>query len=338
MQKQDFRKLPNSYFLDERRRLSNPINTYLIFEFFLSFYSSGFDLTDSVVSPFYSSGFDLTESVVSPLYSSGVERGYSFIVEMNRFLVLPDNLIINGYKYKLGLNIVPQGSDDGYFRQKKGIALCKKEDLHLYVGYGNKFGVVKLPDDTHKNKFILKKIIDFDDWDDWESIIKADYRCVKFMPIDVFKKLRPDSLQNVSIIDRTEAVCDFYIQLNGKDLEFVPTKYKTIERCIKALQNHAYAIEFIPDEFNLHELAIKKRGDALRFLDDAIKTKELCMIAVRQNGWALQWVPIALRSRELCMIAVKQNSISLDFVPYDLRDNEIYLLADGYKGTAGYFR
>jgi Domain of unknown function (DUF4116) len=136
-----------------------------------------------------------------------------------------------------------------------------------------------------------------------------------------------------------QSLFNLVIQQDGRILQYVPEKYKSLELCSLAIEQNGRILQFVskndrtPD---LCRLAVEQNGLALESVPEEHRTPELCRIAIEQNGYALQCIPEDKRTPELCRLAVQRDGRVLQYVPKDKKTPELCRLAVEQDGRALY--
>ena len=150
-------------------------------------------------------------------------------IKMQYYKVLNDKMKHNDFQYKLGLNIDTSEFNDE--ECKNGLYFCKKENVPKWMGYGSKLAFITIPetakvhhfgDKSKANCIFIEKIIDLQDWNEWEN---------KEFCLEAVKQYG-FALRYVE--NQTEKICLEAVKQNGFALQFV--KNQTEEMCLEAVK------------------------------------------------------------------------------------------------------
>lgn len=281
-------------------------------------------------------------SLVKYLHQELIGSKFNSIVgnsELYKFM--NDDLIHNGFQYKLGLNVdtVPFNPNSNYLIG--GLSFCDESTCHVYWrSYGKKVAIVKIPKDARvwieydsikADKIILKNILDFDKLPDstWIFILQDDYNALKY------------------IKNQTYDICKEAIKQNGLALQYI--KKQTKKLCVAAIKQNGLALQYVKPDIYIYlnhmidDLAVKQNGLAIQYVhnqnDDIcksaiindplsiqyikVKTPELCMLAVKLNGYSLCYIND--QTEDICETAVKHRGLALQYVKN--QTDEICILA-----------
>jgi len=117
------------------------------------------------------------------------------------------------------------------------------------------------------------------------------------------------------IVNQSEEICIYAVQLNGMVLNHVKDKTPLI--CLEAVKNKGQALIYVENQTEFICLeAIKKDPFSLQCVDN--QTTEICMEAVRQNGLAL--IHVKHKTPEICLEALlhgnkKNYELIMDYIP-----------------------
>jgi hypothetical protein len=109
----------------------------------------------------------------------------------------------------------------------------------------------------------------------------------------------------------------FYIVLkhDGKLLQWIPIKNRSLEICTYAIDQDAYALSYVPDTIITEELCYRAietntnpKYDILQYVPDTLKTYEICFNAVNKNVLSISHVPKSIMTQELCDMAIEKNT------------------------------
>jgi hypothetical protein len=123
------------------------------------------------------------------------------------------------------------------------------------------------------------------------------------------------------------------LQLNGKQLEFVPQFKGDKDVVLAAVKQNGEALKFASEELQGDKgfmmAVVAQNGVALEFASEELQgDKEVVMAAVKQNGVALNYVSEELKAdKEFMMAAVKQNRFALKYAPEELQGDKEFVLA-----------
>jgi hypothetical protein len=210
------------------------------------------------------------------------------------YKILREDLTHHGFTYTPGLNTDTTPFNPNGKCSKGGLYFADKETIWKYLDYGNKIGVVEIPDDS-------QIYCEFDKF-------KADRLVVKCI-----RGIEDYLLQNPE-------TCLTAVQQNAKALKYV--KKQNQEICFAAVRQDGCALRFVENQNReLCLAAVQQDSDALEFVKK--QDRGLCLAAVRQEGCALRFVEN--QNRELCLAAVRQNGYALEFAKE--QDQELCLAA-----------
>lgn len=101
-----------------------------------------------------------------------------------------------------------------------------------------------------------------------------------------------------------EEICAIALNVNGRNLEWIPSDIMTSTMAM---------------------IAVLNRGSALEHVRPNLITAELCQLAVAQDPTALKFVPHEFCTKELCFDAIRRDSTnSHRYVPKEFRTQEFY--------------
>lgn len=220
--------------------------------------------------------------------------------------ILRLDMIHNGFQYKKGLNIDTVKFNPSGHCLPGGLYFCEAADLHLYIGFGELIGDVKIPKDAkvHRESRKLKadKIIITN------IRLLTSHQCWNDM-IFCRNALKEYGLALTYVIRKTTDLCMIAVTNNGHALQYVPIQ--TYDICLSAVMNNGRALEYVKNKtYELCMIAVTQCGYALRFVD--IKHPDICKKAVENDGLAIYYVDV--QTDELCKIAVMNNGLALEYV------------------------
>jgi hypothetical protein len=252
---------------------------------------------------------------------------------------IPKDMIINGYEYKLGLNI---DSNEFYFYEVDLLLqlLSNKADSDVIC-------LIKLLNDTKIKKyneeysaftFIIEKIFNISDFVELNKLedklinicpnnlkhirnqteemcmkaIKSQYYVLNLiknqteeMCIAHFKKY-PYSLKNV--INQTHKICLEAVKNNGYTIQFVLNQ--TEEICIEALKSNIDSFKYITNRsYKVCLEAVSLNGLLLEYIDD--QTEEMCKVAVNNTHYAIKFIKDPTMKFNLEYKLYKDNNLNI---------------------------
>ena len=158
---------------------------------------------------------------------------------------------------------------------------------------------------------------------------------LQFVPNEILADVTKDMLKDISlkIIPtkfRTPQICMNAIEINSMNLKYVPYKFRTKEICKIAFEKNVHSIFYIPEKLRTEELymtAVKKDPTIIFNIPEEMITEELYMTAVKKDPTIICNFPEEMITEEICKIAVKYKGELLKFVPYKFKTEEISRLA-----------
>jgi hypothetical protein len=244
------------------------------------------------------------------------------------FKFFPENLVLRGFQYKLGLNTDIHPFDESYDCVKGGLYYTDIDHLEEFKRYGEMIGVIRIPtdveivrmNDKYKSPSIfIENIYSYEEFLRDKSLYSEvklqiknpimKLKLVEQTPELCLEAVKQDGMALQSVKKQTPKLCLEAIKKNGRALRFV--KEQTPELCLAAIKKNGRALRFVKEQTpELCFEAVKQNGMALEFVKE--QTPELCLEAINQAGWALYFVKE--KTPELCLEAVKQDGIALQFV------------------------
>jgi len=163
------------------------------------------------------------------------------------------------------------------------------------------------------------------------------YTLQGYMPTELGGELDMRILENLSLDEKTEAVCLAAVQQSGFELKYVPNNMKTEAMCLAAVQQLATALLFVPDNMKTEAVclaAVQGIGSVLKYVPNNMKTEAMCLAAVQKNGAALEYFPDNMKTEAMCLAAVQQNGAALKYFPDNMKTEAICLAAVQRNGAA----
>jgi hypothetical protein len=207
---------------------------------------------------------------------------------MTYYKILRKDLLHNGFQYALGLNIDHLPFSTSEMCSPGGLYFCKLDDLHLYFHFGELVGEIELPADARVHHEPLKS--------------KADKL--------ILKGITPKGEFFVKHVDE---ISDFF--------KFVPTRMKTPEMCLTAVNHNPMNFYFVPKELRTPDicaLAVKVNPSLICYVPHELRTLDMCTAVLIQNPSLLQHVPDKLKTPEMCLTAVRHSPFNIAVVPLSL--------------------
>jgi len=131
---------------------------------------------------------------------------------------------------------------------------------------------------------------------------------------------------------------------NPSSFKVVPSRFKTVELCKKAIELDGGLIEYVPKELmtELYVDAVKNGG--LKSIPEENRTERLCSLAVEADALQFEFVPEDLKSYSMCIKAVEKDANNLKIVPSDKIDLDMKVRAvisylennDKFEGNGGW--
>lgn len=148
----------------------------------------------------------------------------------------------------------------------------------------------------------------------------------KIVPMNEYR-YKTDKLVVERQVDDEQLLQDIYKKAIQSSIitnlmNFIPTKYRTYDLCLLAVQTDGHKLPYVPIEHRTYELcllAIRSTGSVLIHVPDEHKTYELCLLAVQSTGRALEYVPIEHKTYELCMQAIYSACPITKYLPDEIK-------------------
>jgi hypothetical protein len=255
-------------------------------------------------SLFYTKNFNAIEIMSGSKYA-----GKTF------YKVIDKTWINNNFKYKLGLNILPENMNVDEFCST-GFHFCILEKVVKNL-------------ELHENGIVVEVTLPSD-----ALVCELNKNSSGICLADIYIMYKTNK-----IIISTPLPFDEFIEkhcLHEQTIDYVTNgmmyiKYQTDEDCIRAVKKSSYNLRYIKNPtFEVCLIAIQKDP----YLLQSIKIQEdrLCIFAVSLNGLVLQFVKkqtsiiqqnteafkyVKNQTAEICLEAVRLNPLNLQYVNYE---------------------
>lgn len=263
-------------------------------------------------------------------------------METKYYKILNQEMIHNGFQYKMGLNIDTKEFNPKGSCEYGGLYYTTEEFIHKFFEYGCFIAEIEIPSDAKvyadptgdrwkTDRLIITKINPI-----YEHKIGKDFLQKKF-ELDRELYLIKKDIRYLLCVQQTPELCKAVIKYDWRALQYV--KEQTPEICLKAIKRCTDALQYVKEQTKQICLeAVKLNGHALKFVKnqtpeiclEAIKkryecnlefvkeqTPEICLEAVKNEGYNLRYVKE--QTPEICLEAVKQDSSAYKYVKPEFR-------------------
>ena len=204
------------------------------------------------------------------------------------FKVFPKDLIINKFKFKLGLNEINMEYDPKLSFPSKEIYYY---DLHkigdfYYLFNDNIIGIIKIPDDTPITRVHQDDMYDeYNEYDDSSYSLYDEYDFI-------YKSPKIDIIEFISyneFIDNKDIYQEEKMKCKNPFLKLIMSKEQTPEICLEAIKYSGYSLRYVNKQTpEICLEAVKYNADALEYVKN--QTLEMCLEAVKINDFYLRYV------------------------------------------------
>ena len=245
------------------------------------------------------------------------------------FKFFPENLILNGFQYKLGINKDIHPFDSSKKCSKGGLYYT---DIQNIMKYEHHINIKNIMESAHENQILNTNIQNIKK-SGHHDIVKYEHggpvigviKIPKKVPIvKIGDKYKSPEINIIELHDYKKFLSreDLYLEEKKKitDINFVFKKMpylQTFEMYMEAVKRYGLNLQYVRKDLQTTKMcmiAVKQYGSILQDVKPELQTPEMCMIAVKRHGSNLQFVIPELRSDIICMEAVKQNNSNLRFV------------------------
>lgn len=117
------------------------------------------------------------------------------------------------------------------------------------------------------------------------------------------------------------------------DLALVPSRFRTEELYLAAIQSRPTGIKQVPKQFATSELwaqAITKYGGLFKDVPERLRSLNMLEISLQTWGFNLNQIPMEKRTREHCETAIKSRCLNASDIPEEYWDRSLVELAVAY--------
>ncbi len=139
--------------------------------------------------------------------------------------------------------------------------------------------------------------------------------------------------QNINDKFKTLELCISAVQNHGTSLCAVPNNLISNEICEIAINNNCASFLSIPEEMRTYDLCVKVIKNCEKHLKEIKNTYmdigekcclesdilDVCLYIVKIDGMLLRYVPDYFKTEEMCECSINQNGLALQYVPDTLK-------------------